>query len=320
MITVVLVEPEHSGNIGRVARAMKNFSLEKLVLVNPKANHLDIEAVKYAKHARDVLEKARTVKGFEEICEMFDFLVGTTGVIGDVHGLRRKFITPKMLSEKIRDVEGEIALLFGRESIGLKPEELEACDVIVHIPTSQAYPVMNVAQAACIIFYEIFQAVGKKRLPKEVSGKEKRALIRIFSELVDTLGMRNPKKAKLAFRRVIGSAFITKRECSTLSGVFRLALDRIRPLRRLVRDGYEARERAREEEFLHLLKLKLLEEANRFFKSESKEELADMLEVMLTIVREKGWSWEEIERIRRERLERLGGFEERKVLRVELMR
>ena len=64
MLAVVLVEPETPGNIGSVARVMKNFGVKRLLLVNPKCNHLDGEAYGRAMHARDILKAAVVVKNF----------------------------------------------------------------------------------------------------------------------------------------------------------------------------------------------------------------------------------------------------------------
>ncbi|MFH0748332.1 MAG: TrmH family RNA methyltransferase [Candidatus Bathyarchaeota archaeon] len=78
-ISVVLVEPEHEGNIGSVARLMKNFGLTRLWLVNPKAK-LGEETVALASHARDVLDHARIFNNLDETLNGIDFAVGTTSI------------------------------------------------------------------------------------------------------------------------------------------------------------------------------------------------------------------------------------------------
>ena len=73
MVSVVLVEPETAGNVGSVARAMKNFGLRNLVLVNPQCNHFDLDAVSRAKHAAEILRKAVVLKSFSHL-KIFDFV------------------------------------------------------------------------------------------------------------------------------------------------------------------------------------------------------------------------------------------------------
>ena len=70
MITIILMEPEKSGNVGAVARAMTNFGFEKLVIINPKCKPLDDEAMRRAKHAQQILKKAKIAK--KDILKKFD--------------------------------------------------------------------------------------------------------------------------------------------------------------------------------------------------------------------------------------------------------
>ncbi len=80
LLRVVLVEPEHELNVGASARAMKNFGCQELWLVRPTCR-IGFEAVKFAKHSKDVLDNARTVKTLSAALKGVDFTVGTTGVV-----------------------------------------------------------------------------------------------------------------------------------------------------------------------------------------------------------------------------------------------
>ena len=81
MISVILIEPEHSSNVGAVARAMANFDFAELVLINPKCNHLDKDAILRAKHSALKILKNAKVKDFSYL-KQFDYLIGTTAKIG----------------------------------------------------------------------------------------------------------------------------------------------------------------------------------------------------------------------------------------------
>ncbi len=214
MYTVVFVEPESSGNIGALARVMKNFGLRDLILVNPKCE-IDKEARARAKHAFDVVEKARIVREFGKIGD-FDLIIGTTGKIVSNYDEVRHSITPRELAKQIRK-KTMVALVFGREGIGLKNEELSVCDIVVHIPTDHKYPVMNVSHAAAIVFYELFSA--DKKLGSDASLREKKILFEHFEKILNELdGIRDKKKVAKVFRNVINRAMIEGKEAHTFAG------------------------------------------------------------------------------------------------------
>ncbi len=229
-IRVVLVEPLYEINIGYVARAMKNFALNELYLVRPRTA-LGITALKFASHAADVLKKAVIVESFEESIKDVDYVIGTTGKPGKEYNVRRSSITPQQLCGVMKRFKGYVALVFGREDIGLTNEELEMCDVVVTIPANPEYPILNLSHAAVIIFYELYKSLHEvKQILPEASRVEKERLIRYFDDLVDSIGLpeHRRKTAKLAFKRIIGRAFATSREVYALYGVFRKAVSLIK--------------------------------------------------------------------------------------------
>jgi len=165
-LLVVLVEPLYDGNVGSVARAMKNFGLSDLALVNPC--RIDDFGLAMASHARDVLEGAAVYSRLEEALEQADLVVGTTGKRLDEaqHHLRLHLrvpcLSPAGLADRLQGKDGTVALLLGREDCGLNSDELALCDILVSIPTSPDYPVMNLSHSAAVLFYELYKtaAVG----------------------------------------------------------------------------------------------------------------------------------------------------------------
>ncbi|AMQ18552.1 RNA methyltransferase [Thermococcus peptonophilus] len=234
MISVVLVEPEGPANIGMIARTMKNFGFSRLVLINP---NLTEESYAYAVHARDVLENALILDSFEEVLELFNFTVGTTGKPGKRFIPHRAPLMPWELAEIIKNYPGEVGIFFGRESIGLKNEELDAMDVTLTIPTSEEYPVMNLAQAVAVVLYEL----SKKRPEpyvealKPATREEKKALVRTWEKLLNTLDY--PKDAERkevfvkVFQRAVGRTFLYGREVHTLIGPLRKAVKKLEECR-----------------------------------------------------------------------------------------
>jgi len=232
---VVVVEAETPGNVGTIARAMKNFGLSELKLVDPPELDPDGEAYGFAGHAReDVLPNAETVT-FEEIVENYH-TVGCTAITGEDsrRHVRFPFKTPLELRESLRTVEAQTALVFGREGRGLHNHEIEQLDEVCSIPASDEYPVLNLGQAATIILYELRElTVDETQLPdvERVRADEPdiERLYEYFADFLDAQNYNERKRAKTQrlMRRLIGRAHPTDREVHTLLGVFRQATNRL---------------------------------------------------------------------------------------------
>src|SRR3989338_3366915 len=100
MITVVLMQPEKEENVGSIARVMKNFGFESLMLVEPKCNHLGNKAQATASHAFDILQKAQVLDK-KSFLDHVDYLVGTTAILGDDANLPRLPLLPGPGAKKI---------------------------------------------------------------------------------------------------------------------------------------------------------------------------------------------------------------------------
>lgn len=230
MVFVVFVEPEAPGNVGFMARTMKNFGLHRLFIIKPC--ELGEEAQYHAMHAVDVLQNSVTYHSLKEFLEEepVDFAVGTTGTAGGSYNVSRIAITPEKLAESL-DPEANVAIIFGREGDGLSNQELELCDVVVTIPTSDEYPVMNISHAAAVIFYELYKQV--KNYPRvemrESSRQEREDIVGYLDQILGELDY-PPHKHQTAltiFSRILGRAFITGREAHTTKGIFRKIRDRL---------------------------------------------------------------------------------------------
>jgi len=226
---VVLVNPKFEGNVGAVARAMANFGFDDLWLVNPC--EITDEARKRAKHANYVLDGAIVVDAFEDAVKDTSLVVGTSGIVssGEKHFIRLS-ITPADLSAKMEDYEGNVALIFGREDLGLFQEELQRCDILVHIPTSDTYPVLNLSHAVAIILHELRSKMPHELSPTEATDVERDKLFEFFADLLDAIDYPDfrREKTEIMFRRMMGRAVPSKWEFYTIMGVLVDATELIR--------------------------------------------------------------------------------------------
>ena len=213
-VDFVLIQPESPGNIGSVARVMKNFSFCNLVLVNPCP--VTDETRGFAMHAWDVVKNARVVKEMD--WRKYDLVVGTTGL----KGRNKVSLSPEELGRKIG--RGKTAVVFGRESSGLSKKELEKCDCICHVPTSEDYPIMNLSHSVSIVLYELSKASGLTEGSKQIAERKQLSTLQnLFKGVIEKLNY-SEEKAKLVYaciKNVTGKSILSKNEASTLIGMFK---------------------------------------------------------------------------------------------------
>ncbi len=213
---IILIEPETPGNVGAIARSMKNFGFENLILVNPCK--IDVEARKRAKHGLDVLKNAKTYKTIDEL--NYDVLIGTTGKIGRDYNIPRS----PVMAHEVKELKGKVGLVFGRESSGLTTKELEKVEFVVYIPTSTEYSTMNLSHAATILMYEF----SKKKIGEEIRSKHKFAgklEKKVFKEELEYLLNQTSFRAeherdtqRKVWKKLIGKSMLTQRELFALIG------------------------------------------------------------------------------------------------------
>ena len=226
-ILPVLVEPKYQGNIGFVARGAKNFGLDEIAIVNPPP--IGDQAIAFSMHGSDILESARSYKDLEEVSNDVDYLIGTSGVWSAEKCYARNPMTPDEMTDWLQNVEGKVGLVFGREDIGLKSQELMLCDGLVSIPANPEYPVLNLSHAASLLFYEIYKSgwVDNRRNSRPINGNEKRILLEHYDRLMEICKVPDHKKpiASTNFRRMINRSLPTVREFHSLMGTFSRAMD-----------------------------------------------------------------------------------------------
>jgi tRNA/rRNA methyltransferase len=220
-VRVILVEPKNEENIGAVARATKNFGFSDFYLVNPP--NIGKKALSIASHAYDLLSACTIVGSVDEAIASSALIAGTTsqpGVSPNRH-MRMPFFSPHELKKKVEGKGGILSLLFGREDVGLLNEELMQCDVVVCIPTSPDYPVMNLSHAVAVVLYELRDVEGDSGEITLADVEDKERLFNHMRTFLEEIEYKEYKREKtlLMLRRILGRAELTEREVQTLRGI-----------------------------------------------------------------------------------------------------
>lgn len=154
---IVLIETSHSGNIGSAARAMKTMGLNRLYLVSPKQG-IDEQALALAAGADDVVNNAVVVESFDEAVADCELVIGTSARL---RHLQNTLLEPRACAEKAMSyatAQRQVAIVFGRERIGLTNDELLKCHYHLTIPANPDYSSLNLAMAVQLICYELRMA------------------------------------------------------------------------------------------------------------------------------------------------------------------
>lgn len=153
-IKIVLVETSHTGNMGSAARAMKTMGLSNLCLVNPIIKP-DSQSISLAAGASDIIKQAQIFSSLEAAVADCSLVIGTSA---RPRSLQWPNLTPKECGDKIIAEacrHAQVALVFGRERVGLTNDELQKCHFHVSIPANPDYSSLNLAMSVQVLSYEI---------------------------------------------------------------------------------------------------------------------------------------------------------------------
>ncbi|MBS3143202.1 TrmJ/YjtD family RNA methyltransferase [Candidatus Woesearchaeota archaeon] len=223
MVTIILHGIEHPGNLGAVCRSMKNFGFKDIVLVNPVCKPSDQEARNRAKHAQDILKKAKLMSA--GALKEYDCVIGTTALVGTDYNIPRSPLTPEHLASM--RLPKKTAIMFGPESSGLTNAQLRECDFVVTIPSTKKYPTLNLSQAVTIILYELSKGSRTRKVHEHIqfaSAVDKTVLLKMIFKRLDAMEFATPEKKqtqKIVWKKMIGKSMLTKREAFALFGFFR---------------------------------------------------------------------------------------------------
>ncbi len=225
-ISVTLVEPQGDWNIGAVARAMKNFGLDRLKLVNP-VKFDTAKCYMAAVAARDLIDAAVVHPTLEEAVADDVFVVGFTR--RSRHVYIPVFDLPEV-APRILDMagKGRLTLMFGREDDGLTNAEINIADIIVSIPTSPLFASLNLSQAVLLACYELFKTGEPRESAEQPALVPKGAVEPVFKQwdkALISLDYDNKGDVKLRdkildkFRRILGRSGAEESDVNMLMGL-----------------------------------------------------------------------------------------------------
>lgn len=221
-VRIVLVEPREAGNVGAVARAMKNFGLDELWVVGEHPELLPVSGW-WASGADDVLAAARFAPALMDAVGDAHVTVATTSMRGRTSPVT---FTPKTLAEKRASMPGDqvLALVFGREDSGLTREELMLCQHTAAIPTNATFPTMNLAQSLCVFAYELSQIALAPAEHARAKAADVERLHQRARELLLEVGFlheNNPDRIYDDLRAMLARADLDEREVTIALGIIR---------------------------------------------------------------------------------------------------
>jgi tRNA/rRNA methyltransferase len=218
-IEVAVMEPKYQQNLGYIARVSMNFGVEKLLLVNPRCNYKGKAAIKYSKHARGLLEKAKICKSIKDLDK--GFLIGTTGIW---HKTGESFYNVyhiddvSKMAKKANLAGRDIVLLLGRDDTGLSKEELKSCDATIFLETNAQYPILNISHALAIMLHALNNKKTSSNSGMYANPAYQKRIFELFDRLVNSNSrIRDKSSVKMAFRHIVRRSMPTKKEINALS-------------------------------------------------------------------------------------------------------
>lgn len=224
-IEIILVGTKYPGNLGSVARAMRNMGLSRLRLACPECD-IDEEAHRLARAGKTLLDSARTFRSLASALRGIRMVVGTTGKSG---GNRKqtfnvRSLAPRILSQAARQ---KVGIVFGPEDTGLVDEDLLRCQMLLRIPTKAQAHSLNLSQAVMIVSYELYLAQLKhipERVPEMAGLEQIEAMYVQLESSLRKIGFLHDENAlhmMFHLRRLLGRTGLERADVSVLRGIAR---------------------------------------------------------------------------------------------------
>lgn len=158
-ISIILVEPQMGENIGAAARAMKNFAIADLRIVNPRDGWPNEKAKSMSVGAIEIIENTKIYDSVPESIDDLECVYAASAVPRDMN------IDYALSRDLDSDMSGykNLGIMFGRESSGLSNQEISYANKVVTIDTDVNFSSLNIAHAVAVICYELFQKANQQR-------------------------------------------------------------------------------------------------------------------------------------------------------------
>jgi len=227
-IHFILSRPQMGENIGSVARAIKNFSIKNLRIVNPRCDWPNNKrAMATAVGAKDILKSSKTYKTLEKSIGDLDIVFASTSRIRKVN---KKVISIFDLKKKIKKKQ-KIGIIFGAEASGLTNDEVNCADYLVKIPTNKNFSSINLSHSVILFCFEIFKIFSNDKISYKSTYKSYRAnksqinkFIKFLIRGLDKKGFLQPDHKRNSMIRNISNIFyrinLSEQEIRILLGIF----------------------------------------------------------------------------------------------------
>ncbi len=226
-IYFILARPQMGENIGSVARAIKNFQIKKLRIINPRCQWPSQRAIATSVGAQDVLKSAKIYKSIEKSISDLDIVFASTSRIRKVN---KKVISITDLKKKLNK-KNKIGILFGPEASGLSNNEINFADYLVKIPTNSKFSSLNLSHSAIIFCFELFKYFTKEKIIYNSSYKSSLAtkgeinkFLGFIIKGLDKKGFLQPDHKRNSMIRNINNIFhrinLSEQEIRILLGIF----------------------------------------------------------------------------------------------------
>ena len=226
-IHFILVRPQMGENIGFVARAIKNFNITKLRIVDPKCNWPSQKALATSVGANDVLKSSKIYNSVNKSIADLRVVFASTSRIRKVN---KKIISILDLRKKIKKKQ-KIGIMFGPEASGLSNDELNCANYLVKIPTNRKFSSLNLSHSAIIFCFQLFQHFSNKKVIYNSTYKSsvaKKSQVNKFLNFIinelDKKGFLQPDHKRKSMIRNINNIFhrlnLSEQEIRILLGIF----------------------------------------------------------------------------------------------------
>ena len=226
-IYFILVRPQMGENIGSVARAIKNFNIKHLRIVNPRCHWPNQKALATSVGAKDILNSTKVYNSIEKSIGDLDIIFASTSRIRSIN---KKTISILDLKNKVKK-KIKIGLLFGPEASGLSNDEISCADYLVKIPTNKNFSSLNLSHSAIIFCFEIFKYFSNKKNVYRSSYKstvakksEVNKFLKFIISRLDKKGFLQPDHKRKSMIRNISNIFhrinLSEQEIRILLGIF----------------------------------------------------------------------------------------------------
>ena len=226
-IYFILVRPQMGENIGSVARAIKNFNIKHLRIVNPRCHWPNQKALATSVGAKDILKSTKVYNSIEKSIGDLDIIFASTSRIRKVN---KRIISVLDLKKKMK-IKQKVGIVFGPEDSGLSNDEINCADYLVKIPTNKKFSSLNLSHSAIIFCYEFFQFFINKKIVYKSSYKssiakksEVNKFLNFITNRLDRKGFLQPDHKRKSMIRNINNIFhrinLSEQEIRILLGIF----------------------------------------------------------------------------------------------------